>query len=52
MTIGQQPNNEPLDQILLTDDDLVDFVEQRRHERAGLLHFGIDGGDSGIHFSR
>ena len=52
MAVGQQPYDEPLDQVFLTDDDLVDFVEQRRHEQAGLLHLGIDGAYSGIHFSR
>ena len=37
MAIGQQPDDEPFDQIFLADDDLVDFVEQRLHKGAGLL---------------
>ena len=52
VAIGQQPDNEPLDQVFLADDDLVNFVQQRWHERAGLLHLGIDCADSSVHFSR
>ena len=52
MAVGQEPNDEPLDQIFLADDDFVDFVEQRLHERAGLLHLCVDSADAGIHFSR
>src|SRR5439155_22763011 len=50
MAVGQQPNNEPFDQIFLADDDFVDFIEQRLDECAGLLHLRIDGADAGIHF--
>ena len=50
MAVGEESNNEPLDQIFLADDDLVDFIEQRLHEGAGLLHLGVDSTDAGIHF--
>ena len=51
MSIGQQTNQETIDQIFLADDDLIDFVEQRLHKGAGLLDFRVDGAYSGIHLS-
>ncbi len=37
VAVGQQADDQPLDQIFLADDDFADFVEQRRHKRAGFL---------------
>ena len=51
MPVGQQPDDQPLDQVGLADDDLAQFVKQRAHKRPGFLHCLIDGIDSGIHWS-
>jgi hypothetical protein len=49
VTVGEEADHEPFDEILLTDHDVADFFQQGRHKGAGLLHFGIDGTDSCIH---
>ena len=51
VAVGQQADDQPLDQVGLADDDLAHFVKQRAHERAGFLHRFVDGVDSGIHWS-
>ena len=50
VAVGEQADDQPLDQIVLADDDLADFVEERPHEGAGFLHRFVDGVDSCIHF--
>jgi hypothetical protein len=48
MAIGEQANDEALDQVVLPDDDLADLGEERAGNCAGLLVFLVDGGDSGV----
>ena len=49
MAVGQQPDDQTLDQIILTDDDLADLAKKGADKRAGPLHFLIYGTDTCIH---
>src|SRR5262245_38635597 len=49
MAIGEQADDQTLNEVGLPDDDLAEFVEERAGEGAGLLDFLVDGGDSGVH---
>ena len=49
VAVGQQADDEPLGQIILADDDLAEFVEQRVREGAGFLDRFVDGVDSCVH---
>ena len=51
VAVGQQADDQPLDQIFLADDDLAEFVEQRMRERAGFLDCFVDCIDSCVHGS-
>ena len=49
VAVGQQADDQPLDQIILADDDLAEFVKQRVREGARFLDRFVDGSDSCIH---
>jgi hypothetical protein len=49
VAVGEQPDGQALDQIVLTDDDFPDFTEKGADKRAGPLHFLVYGTDSCIH---
>jgi hypothetical protein len=43
VAVGQQADDQPLGQIILADDDLAEFIEQRMREGARLLDRFVDG---------
>ena len=49
MAVGEQSDGEALDEVFLTDDDLVQLGEERGDEGGGFLDFFVDGGDAGVH---
>ena len=52
VAVGQQPDHESLDEIILANDDAAQFVEKRVHKRAGFLHRFVNGIDSCAHVFR
>ena len=52
VAVGQQADDEPLDQIALADDDFAEFVEQRAREGARFLDRFVDGADSSVHLCK
>ncbi len=49
MPVGEQPDDQPLNQVFLAHDDFINLVEQRTQTRARLLHRLIDDAYTGIH---
>ena len=50
VAVGEQPDDQPLGQIILPDDDFSKFREKRVREGAGFLDRFVDGVNSSIHF--
>jgi hypothetical protein len=51
VAVGEQADDEAFGEIILADDDLAEFVEERPRERAGFLDRFVDGVDSCVHES-
>ena len=49
VAIGQQPDQQALDQVGLAHDHLAHFGKQRPHKSPGLLHRLVDRANSCIH---
>lgn len=49
MAVGQEADDEALDEVGLADDDLADFVEEGTDEGGGALDFVVDCFDAGAH---
>ena len=49
VAVGQEADDEALDEVGLADDDLADFVEEGTDEGGGALDFVVDCFDAGAH---
>jgi hypothetical protein len=49
MAVGEKSDDEPLGQIILPDDDLAEFVEQRVRECSRFLDRFVDYRDACVH---
>ena len=49
VAVGEEPDDEPFDEILLAYDDLAEFAEERSDKGAGRLDFFVDCSDAGVH---